>query len=242
MTERLHFHFSLSCIGEGNGNPLQCSCLENPRDGRAWWAAVYGVAQSPTQLKWLSSSSLLFRGRILSSNKAMGPLTRDHWFWLLHVYKRAEVWDQRILFCLHWPLLPWSVGPSSISFLWYHAVQNRESRRLMSKHFKWTNKNYRSCLLTRAWGHLSLHCLFTAFKGKDRSAAQLKSGSLRSVLHGHLQRRNGKRIKWFVDINVLLYGEDMKTGIRYCKNISFIWTQRNDLWLPMGEGLGKGWG
>ena len=45
-TERLHFHFSLSCIGEGNGNPLQCSCLENPRDGRAWWAAVYGVAQS----------------------------------------------------------------------------------------------------------------------------------------------------------------------------------------------------
>ena len=56
-TERLHFHFSLSCIGEGNGNPLQCSCLENPRDGGAWWAAVYGVAQSPTRLKWLSSSS-----------------------------------------------------------------------------------------------------------------------------------------------------------------------------------------
>ena len=51
MTERLHFHFSLSCIGEGNGNPLQCSCLENPRDGGAWWAAVYGVAQSRTRLK-----------------------------------------------------------------------------------------------------------------------------------------------------------------------------------------------
>ena len=57
MTERLHFHFSLSCIGEGNGNPLQCSCLENPRDGGSWWAAVYGVAQSRTQLKRLSSSS-----------------------------------------------------------------------------------------------------------------------------------------------------------------------------------------
>ena len=56
-TERLHFHFSLSCIGEGNGNPLQCSCLENPRDGGVWWAAVYGVAQSRTQLKRLSSSS-----------------------------------------------------------------------------------------------------------------------------------------------------------------------------------------
>ena len=56
-TERLHFHISLSCIGEGNGNPRQCSCLENPRDRGAWWAAVYGVAQSRTQLKWLSSSS-----------------------------------------------------------------------------------------------------------------------------------------------------------------------------------------
>ena len=51
MTERLHFQFSLSCIGEGNGNPLQCSCLENPRDGEAWWAAIYGVAWSRTQLK-----------------------------------------------------------------------------------------------------------------------------------------------------------------------------------------------
>ena len=56
-TERLHFHFSLSCIGEGNGNPLQCSCLENPRDGEAWWAAIYKVTQSQTRLKWLSSSS-----------------------------------------------------------------------------------------------------------------------------------------------------------------------------------------
>ena len=57
MTEWLLFHFPLSCIGEGNGNPVQCSCLENPRDGGAWWAAVYGVAQSWTRLKRLSSSS-----------------------------------------------------------------------------------------------------------------------------------------------------------------------------------------
>ena len=56
-TEQLHFHFSLSCIGEGNGNLLQCSCLENPRDGGARWAAVSGVAQSRTQLKWGSSST-----------------------------------------------------------------------------------------------------------------------------------------------------------------------------------------
>ena len=56
-TERLHFHFSLSCIGEGNGKPLQCSCLENPRDGGAWWAAVFGVAQSQTQLKRLAAAA-----------------------------------------------------------------------------------------------------------------------------------------------------------------------------------------
>ena len=72
-TERLNFHFSLSCIGEGNGNPLQCSCLENPRDGGAWWAAVYGVAQSRTRLKRLSSSSSSssFRDRLplLSSSR-----------------------------------------------------------------------------------------------------------------------------------------------------------------------------
>ena len=59
--ERLHFHFSLSCIGEGNGNPLQCACLENPRDSGAGWAAVYGVAQSRTRLKRLSSSSSTYQ-------------------------------------------------------------------------------------------------------------------------------------------------------------------------------------
>ena len=57
MTERLHFHFSLSGMGEGNGKPVQCSCLENPRDWGAWWAAIYGVAQRQTRLKQLSSSS-----------------------------------------------------------------------------------------------------------------------------------------------------------------------------------------
>ena len=60
-TEQLHFHFSLSCIGEGNGNPLQYSCLENLRDGGAWWAVIYGVAQSQTRLKRLSSSITAFQ-------------------------------------------------------------------------------------------------------------------------------------------------------------------------------------
>ena len=63
-TEWLHFHFSLSCTGEWNGNPHQCSCLENPGDGGAWWAATYGVAQSRTRLKWLSSSSIFWNNHV----------------------------------------------------------------------------------------------------------------------------------------------------------------------------------
>ena len=69
-TKPLHFHFSLSSIGEGNDNPLQCSCLENPRGGGAWWAAVYGVAQSRTQLKRLSSSS---SSSIISTTAGRNP-------------------------------------------------------------------------------------------------------------------------------------------------------------------------
>ena len=78
MTERLNFHFSLSCIGEGNGNPLQGSCLENPRDGGAWWASVHGVTQSRTQLKWLSSSS--------SSS--------------LHCFPFGECWSKSVCVCV----------------------------------------------------------------------------------------------------------------------------------------------
>ena len=70
-TERLHFHFSLSCTGEGNDNPLQCSCLENPRDRGAWWAAVYGVTQSRTRLKRLSNSSSMIKSQLF---REPGPL------------------------------------------------------------------------------------------------------------------------------------------------------------------------
>ena len=73
-TERLHFHFSLSCTGEGNGNPLQCSCLENPRDGAAWWAAVYEVTQSWTRLKQLSSSSSMRRADSLEKTLMLGGI------------------------------------------------------------------------------------------------------------------------------------------------------------------------
>ena len=91
MTERLHFHFSVSCIGEGNENPLQCSCLENLRDGGAWWGAVYGVAQSWTRLKRLSSSSSNgdadIEDRLLDTvgKDRVGQIERVEW---KHIYYR----------------------------------------------------------------------------------------------------------------------------------------------------------
>ena len=87
------FHFSLSCIGEGNGNPLQCSCLENPRDGGAWWAAVYGVAQSQTWLKRLSSSSTgEGNGNPLQCSCLENP--RDRGAWWASVYGVAKSWTR----------------------------------------------------------------------------------------------------------------------------------------------------
>ena len=93
-TERLHVHFLLSCIGEGTGNPLLCSCLENPRDGGAWWAAVYGVSQSWTWLKRLSSNSSmnqlfsLLNKHLLSFNPVLGSWTN---FFLVRLVSLKEI-------------------------------------------------------------------------------------------------------------------------------------------------------
>ena len=90
MTEQNHFHFSLSCIGEGNGNPLQCSCLENPRDGGALWAAIYGVAQSQTGLKRLSSSS---------SSSSLSRKIVDYfivWPWVSFTSNHSLTWEIKI--------------------------------------------------------------------------------------------------------------------------------------------------
>ena len=101
-TERLHFHFSLSCIGEGNGNPLQCSCLENPRDGGACWAAVYGVAQSRTRLKWLSSSSSKTVDLKTSHHEKSSLLTRLIVVIICNTYKYQIImlytWNKYILY------------------------------------------------------------------------------------------------------------------------------------------------
>ena len=110
-TERLHFHFSLSCIGEGNGNPLQCSCLENPRDGGAWWVAVYGVAQSWTRLKQLSSnsSSSLFQSQckyLIQEKKIYGGL-RTLSYLLYKKYFTFHIWANTFFKCFTLALLMW---------------------------------------------------------------------------------------------------------------------------------------
>ena len=104
-TERLHFDFSLSCIGEGHGNPLQCSCLENPGDGGAWWAAIHGVAQSRTRLKRLSSSSssreqalLSYRCYQITCPGHKAEITGE----VLSLTKQTcKIWKRKLLLQLH---------------------------------------------------------------------------------------------------------------------------------------------
>ena len=108
-TERLHFYFSLSWTGEGNGNPLQCSCLENPRDGGAWWAAIYGVAQSRTRLKWLSSSSSMAlsgggNDNPLQYSYLKNPMDRGVWQAAVHRFAESDTTQHR--YDLIWRL-PW---------------------------------------------------------------------------------------------------------------------------------------
>ena len=118
MTEWLHFHFSLSCNGEGNGNPLQCSCLENPRDGGAWWAAVCGVAQSRTRLKQLSSSST---GRTLflsSLGKGIQSLVSQtvHWKAISMGSQRVgHNWATNTHTQSHWSQPGSNVNPDSLT-------------------------------------------------------------------------------------------------------------------------------
>ena len=85
----------LSCIGEGNGSPLQCSCLENPRDGGAWWAAVYGVAQSPTRLKWLSIAYRTSVGYALFSGLEEGAIITP----ILQMRKFGDLHKETQLVC-----------------------------------------------------------------------------------------------------------------------------------------------
>ena len=162
MTEWLHFHFSLSSIGEGNGNPLQCSCLENPRDGGAWWAAVYGVAQSWTQLKWLSSSS---------SSKAL--------------------WNQIIFFPLKWLLIKFSLYLGTYECI-HHALltehykylQNpcKKCRKLSLTHNFTGRNNKQVDRRLNKWSLLvmlillgSTQLLFTTFFPLTKSADQIPS-------------------------------------------------------------------
>ena len=138
MTAWLHFHFSLSCIGEGNSNPLQCSCLENPRDRRAWWAAVYGVAQSRTRLSdWTELNWNLSMPEIplLSIHPEEVRIERDTCTPMLiaALFTIVRTWKQ-----------PW--WPSSDEWIrnlcyiytmeWYPAIQRNTSESLIMRWIK----------------------------------------------------------------------------------------------------------
>ena len=133
MTERLHFHFSLSCIEEGHGNPLQCSCLENPRGGGAWWTAVYGVTQSRTRLKWLSSSSS-------SSNRVSDGLECHQSILFLPENSFAWSWSSFIPFLLCTPAIL-SLNFSSFSLIFFpHSLQPISSASLKNRGYKTRGK------------------------------------------------------------------------------------------------------
>ena len=123
VTERLHFHFSLSCIGEGNGNPLQCSCLENPRDGRAWWAAISGVAQSRIRLKRLSSSSSnISYARSHPHVCWMWTLMRRNWLGELWNVSSLETQSAYIQMDSRIPIIPWVPPFPSTMKNWIHLT------------------------------------------------------------------------------------------------------------------------
>ena len=113
-TEQLHFHFSLSCFGKGNGNPLQCSCLENPREGGAWWAAIYGVAQSPTRLS-SSSSWIIEKTREFQKNI---------YFCFIYNAKVFDCVDHNKL----WKILKWIGIPEHLTCLLKTCIQVRKQQ------------------------------------------------------------------------------------------------------------------
>ena len=109
-TERLHFHFSLSCIGEGNGNPLQCSCLENPRDGGAWWAAVYGSHRVRHDWSDLAAAARLVRAFLPRSKRLLISWLQSPSAVILEPKKIKSVTVSIVSpsICHEWDRMPWS--------------------------------------------------------------------------------------------------------------------------------------
>ena len=115
----------LSCIGEGNGNPLQCSCLENPRDGGAWWATVYGVTQSRTRLKQLSSSSSSIQ-------------VRKHQFWKTRI--RQNPAQGLNAYCLHWQVDSLSLSHQGSHSYVFYFIKSKDSQPEFSTGIIWVFK------------------------------------------------------------------------------------------------------
>ena len=131
MTERLHFHFSLSSFGERNGNPLQCSCLENPRDRGAWWAAVYRVAQSGTQLKGLSSSSSSIPVVKVLDKHLEVDFALMFWDWVREtIYLWSSYKWNKVLRTNLWKICPITLSSSSS---WDTEIHSKHEWKIITK-------------------------------------------------------------------------------------------------------------
>ena len=139
-TEWLHFHFSLSCVGEGNGNALQCSCLENPRDRGAWWAAVYGVAQGRTRLKRLSSSS----SRIFSNGSALHIRWPKYWSFSI---SPSSVYSGLISLRIDRFISLLSKGPSRV----FSSTTVRKHQFFSAQPSLWSNSHISTWLLEKPY-------------------------------------------------------------------------------------------
>ena len=135
-TEQLHFHFSFSCIGEGNGNPLQYSCLESPRDGGAWWAAIYEVTQSRTRLKWLSSSSSIVSW--LKEFPFPGELCHN-WFLLWNPLWCKDTLERKAYSFFEYSMVETQDSLSPISMFWGSPFSKIRSTH---SHCPWASGKY----------------------------------------------------------------------------------------------------
>ena len=139
MTERLHFHFLLSCIGEGNGNPLQCSCLENPRDGGAWWAAISGVAQSWTRLKRLSSSSSSRLYYLIKENAYSSQITEEKTPCFIQITAGSRNEVQKILTLCYHSFIFKEISETKMEWKYYSVRCSQKKSTVSKEHWedKW---------------------------------------------------------------------------------------------------------
>ena len=191
MTEWLHFHFLLSCIGEGNGNPLQCSCLENPRDGRAWWAAIYGVVQSQTRLKQLSKASATTSWKESYDQPRQRIKKQRHYFTNKGLSRQGYGFSVVMYGCESWTIKKAECHRIDAFELWCW-------RRLLRA--PWTARRSKQSILKEISPECSLEGLMLQLKLRYFGHLMWRAVSLEKTLMlgkiGGRRRRGRQRMRW----------------------------------------------